>query len=162
MTDDIVKEFLAESWENLGQLDSEIVQLEKRPTDTNLIASIFRTIHTIKGTCGFLGLPKLEGVAHSAENVLGQMRSRALPVTPDAISLVLEAIDRIKELLEALERSGAEDDGDDKKLIHKLDLLASIPQTFSQATSQQPSVDIASELVSADPPGSSEARSHLQ
>ena len=152
MTDDIVKEFLAESWENLGQLDSEIVQLEKRPTDTNLIASIFRTIHTIKGTCGFLGLPKLEGVAHSAENVLGQMRSRALPVTPDAISLVLEAIDRIKELLEALERSGAEDDGDDKKLIHKLDLLASIPQTFSQATSQQPSVDIASELVSADPP----------
>lgn len=130
MIDDIVKEFLAESWENLGQLDSEIVQLEKRPTDTDLIASIFRTIHTIKGTCGFLGLPKLEGVAHSAENVLGQMRSRALPVTPDAISLVLEAVDRIKLLLESLESTGKEGNDDDTRLIRKLDLLASIPQAF--------------------------------
>ncbi|WP_166820381.1 hybrid sensor histidine kinase/response regulator [Thalassoroseus pseudoceratinae] len=138
MTDDIVKEFLAESWENLGQLDSEIVQLEKRPTDTDLIASIFRTIHTIKGTCGFLGLPKLESVAHSAENVLGQMRSRALPVTPDAISLVLEAVDRTKELLDSIEMTGAEDDGDDKRLIHKLDLLASVPQSFSKPETPEP------------------------
>lgn len=142
MIDDIVKEFLAESWENLGQLDSEIVQLEKRPTDTDLIASIFRTIHTIKGTCGFLGLPKLEGVAHSAENVLGQMRNRALPVTPDAISLVLEAVDRIKLLLESLESTGQEDTDDDTKLIRKLDLLASIPQAFSNAAPAEKKADV--------------------
>ncbi|WP_298859697.1 Hpt domain-containing protein, partial [uncultured Gimesia sp.] len=69
--DDILQEFLAESWENLGQLDSEIVELEKDPQNAELIASIFRTIHTIKGTCGFLGLTNLGAVAHSAENVLG-------------------------------------------------------------------------------------------
>src|SRR5689334_11949386 len=112
MDDDILQEFLAESWENLGRLDTEIVALEKSPENADLLASIFRTIHTIKGTCGFIGLTGLGSVAHSAENVLGQMREGALPVTPGAISLVLQAVDVIKDLLRGLEATGQEPQGD--------------------------------------------------
>ncbi len=124
MDDDILQEFLAESWENLGQLDTEIVLLEKEPDNDNLLGSIFRTIHTIKGTCGFIGLTGLGAVAHSAENVLGQMCDDTLDVTPDAISLVLEAIDEIKELLQGIEATGSEPANDNSGLIAKLDLLA--------------------------------------
>ncbi len=124
MDEDILQEFLAESWENLGRLDSEIVSLEKNPKSTDLLASIFRTIHTIKGTCGFIGLTRLGSVAHSAENVLGQMRDGVLEVTPNAISLVLQAVDVIKELLQGLEATREEPTRDNSVLISKLDALA--------------------------------------
>src|SRR5579859_1291719 len=124
MEDDILKEFLAESWENLARLDTEIVDLEKRPADNELLASIFRTIHTIKGTCGFIGLTRLGAVAHAAENVLGQMRDGKLAATPAAISLVLEAVDAVKELLRGLEETGREPAHDNSGLIARLDRLA--------------------------------------
>lgn len=124
--DDILQEFLAESWENLGQLDSEIVELEKDPQNAELIASIFRTIHTIKGTCGFLGLTNLGAVAHSAENVLGKMREGLLDISPGAISLVLEAIDKIKDLLQGLEATGEEPKTDYSSLTMMLDDLAEV------------------------------------
>jgi two-component system chemotaxis sensor kinase CheA len=124
MDDDILQEFLAESWGNLGQLDTEIVLLEKEPDNDDLLGSIFRTIHPIKGTCGFIGLTGLGAVAHSAENVLGQMCDDTLDVTPDAISLVLEAIDEIKEFLQGIEATGSEPENDNSGLIAKLDLLA--------------------------------------
>ena len=104
----ILKEFLVECSEGLGRLDQEFVALEQEPTDTNLLASIFRTIHTIKGTCGFLGLGKLENVAHRAENVLSQMRDQTMAVTPDRVSVLLEAVDVIKEIIGQLESSGQE------------------------------------------------------
>ncbi len=126
MEDDILQEFLAESWENLGRLDTEIVQLEREPDNGELLGSIFRTIHTIKGTCGFIGLTRLGKVAHSTENVLGKMRDGRLDVSPPAVSLVLDGIDRIKELLSGLEDGGKEPDLDSGSLIHKLDLLASL------------------------------------
>ncbi|MCA9003972.1 MAG: chemotaxis protein CheW [Planctomycetaceae bacterium] len=137
--DDILQEFLAESWENLGQLDSEIVELEKDPQNAELIASIFRTIHTIKGTCGFLGLSNLGAVAHSAENVLGKMRERMLEVSPGAISLVLEAIDRIKELLQGLEATGEEPKTDHSTLTLMLDELANLATAPPASTPQQSS-----------------------
>lgn len=132
--DDILQEFLAESWENLGQLDSEIVELEKDPHNSELIASIFRTIHTIKGTCGFLGLTNLGALAHSAENVLGKMRERILDVSPGAISLVLEAIDRIKELLQGLEATGEEPKTDHSTLTAMLDELADFATKSAEKT----------------------------
>ncbi|HBL42328.1 chemotaxis protein CheW [Gimesia sp.] len=138
--DDILQEFLAESWENLGQLDSEIVELEKDPQNAELIASIFRTIHTIKGTCGFLGLTNLGAVAHSAENVLGKMRERMLEVSPGAISLVLEAIDRIKELLQGLEATGEEPKTDHSTLTLMLDELANLATAPVESTQQAASV----------------------
>lgn len=135
--DDILQEFLAESWENLGQLDSEIVELEKDPQNADLIASIFRTIHTIKGTCGFLGLTNLGSVAHSAENVLGKMREGLLDISPGAISLVLEGIDQIKSLLEGLEATGEEPTTDNSALIDMLDQLAKCASGSSDSSSGQ-------------------------
>jgi len=123
MDEEILQEFLAESMENLSQLDNEIVILEKRPDDDDLIASIFRTIHTIKGTCGFIGLTGLGSVAHATENVLGLMREHELRVTPTSISLILEGVDEIKELLHGLETTGQEPVRDNSQLIARLDEL---------------------------------------
>jgi len=137
MEDEILQEFLAESWENLARLDTEIVSLERTPEDKSLLASIFRTIHTIKGTCGFIGLTGLGSVAHSAENVLGQMRDGKLNVTPEAISLVLKAVDEIKEYLGGLEQTGQEPTRDNVALIEALDILA---QSALQDNSEEPAV----------------------
>ncbi|HWG33677.1 MAG TPA: Hpt domain-containing protein, partial [Gemmatimonadaceae bacterium] len=73
--DDLLKDFLAESTENLAQLDQDVVELERDPSNASLLNSIFRAIHTIKGTCGFLGLPRLETVSHTAESVLDRLRT---------------------------------------------------------------------------------------
>ena len=143
MEDDILKEFLAESWENLSRLDTEIVELEKRAGDKELLASIFRTIHTIKGTCGFIGLTGLGAVAHSAENVLGQMRDGQLSPTPAAISLVLEAIDAIKELLTGLEETGREPVRDNAALIARLERLAETKTAEAPAACAQASASAA-------------------
>src|ERR1700753_4337312 len=111
--DDLLREFLTETAENLANLDVELVQLEQNPNDANLLSSIFRMVHTIKGTCGFLGLPRLEHVAHAAENVLGKVRDGALVATPDTVTLVLSALDRIKAIVAGLAASGSEPSGDD-------------------------------------------------
>src|ERR1700753_1757024 len=101
--DDLLREFLTETAENLANLDVELVQLEQNPNDANLLSSIFRMVHTIKGTCGFLGLPRLEHVAHAAENILGKFRDGELPVTPQAVTLILRSIDAIKSIIGVLE-----------------------------------------------------------
>jgi two-component system chemotaxis sensor kinase CheA len=123
--DDLLKEFLAETSEALEMLDSELVELEQRPGDPQLLGSIFRIMHTIKGTCGFLGLPRLEHVAHAAEDVLGKIRDGELAVSQEAVSLVLAALDRIKELIEALGQLGEEPKGSDEEIINDLRLMAS-------------------------------------
>src|SRR5690606_13960711 len=119
--DDLLTDFLTESTENLARVDIEIVELERSPDDPELLKSIFRTIHTIKGTCGFLDLTRLERVAHSAENVLGLLRDGDLEVSPEIISDVLAAVDTIKDILAGLEQSGAEPTGDDDDLLERLD-----------------------------------------
>jgi len=101
-----------------------LVKLEQNPNDPGLLSSIFRLVHTIKGTCGFLGLPRLESVAHASENILGKVRDGELVVTPAAVSLILESLDRIKSLLSALERAEAEPAGEDSELIKRLNALA--------------------------------------
>ena len=128
--DEVLTEFVAESWENLNQLDADLVELEKRCGDADLLASVFRTIHTIKGTCGFIGLNKLGALAHSTENVLGQMRSGALEPSRAAFSITLRAIDEIKELLTAIEATGQEPECDHVGLINQLEMLARIDEEF--------------------------------
>lgn len=149
MDDDILQEFLAESWENLGQLDTEIVLLEKEPSNDELLASIFRTIHTIKGTCGFIGLTNLGSVAHSGENVLGKMRDGKLDVTPDAISLILRAVDVIKELLDGLEATSEEPKIDNSELIKQLDYLAETGELMDGVASPFPVETAATEVATA-------------
>ena len=96
--DDIIQDFLMETSENLVQLDVDLVALEQDHNNTELLGNIFRTIHTIKGTCGFIGLPRLEKVAHHGEDVLGKFRDGDLEVTPQAITAILHCIDTIKDL----------------------------------------------------------------
>ncbi|MGH6953631.1 MAG: Hpt domain-containing protein, partial [Alphaproteobacteria bacterium] len=122
--DDLLKDFLTETNENMEVLDLEIVKLEQHPNDPELLSNIFRLVHTIKGTCGFLGLPRLEAVAHASENVLGKFRDGVLEVTPEAVTLIFASLDRIKMLLAALEQNQAEPEGDDKDLIARLDAMA--------------------------------------
>jgi len=122
--DDLLREFLTETNESLAVMDLELVKLEQSPEDPKLLGSIFRIVHTIKGTCGFLGLPRLERVAHAAENVLGKIRDGEMVVSREAISLVLESLDGIKALLAALEEKETEPEGDDSDLIARLTQLA--------------------------------------
>jgi two-component system, chemotaxis family, sensor kinase CheA len=142
--DDLLREFLEETTESLGQLDTEIVQLEQNPNDPNLLSSIFRMMHTIKGTCGFIGLPRLETLAHAAENVLGKVREGKLEVTPYAVSLILEAIDQIKFIVTVLDESGTEPEGDDNALKASLNALADGEET-APATEGDPNIEEAEE-----------------
>jgi chemotaxis protein histidine kinase CheA len=108
---DIVKDFLQESYENLDRLDRELVGLEKNPRDTDALASVFRTIHSIKGTCGFLGFDKLEKVAHVGENLLTRLRDGKLLLNPEITTGLLSMVDAVRQMLKEIESSGH--DGDD-------------------------------------------------
>ncbi len=121
--DDIVKDFLVESYENLDQLDRNFVALEKDPTSHELLSSIFRTIHTIKGTCGFLGFAKLESVAHVGESLLSRLRDGVLGLTPAITSALLTMVDAIREMLACIESTEQDGDGDYSTLIATLTQL---------------------------------------
>jgi len=123
--DDLLADFLTETNEGLASLDAALLQLERNPANGAVLSEVFRTVHTIKGTCGFLGLPRLEGVAHAAENVLGLWRDGSLPVTPAGITLILSAADRFKQIVAGLEATGNEPAGDDGPLKAALDAAAS-------------------------------------
>ncbi|MGN6424693.1 MAG: chemotaxis protein CheA [Asticcacaulis sp.] len=122
--DDLIAEFLTETAESLEVVDSELVKFEANPNERKTLDNIFRLVHTIKGTCGFLGLGRLEAVAHAGETLLGRFRDGKLEVTPDAVTLVLHSIDRIKVILAGLEATGNEPDGDDHDLIAQLEAMA--------------------------------------
>ncbi len=122
--DDLLNEFLSETIENLGLLDSELVRLEQNPNDPTLLQNIFRVVHTIKGTCGFLGLSRLQLLGHAAENVLGKFRDGTLAASPDAIEVVLASVDGIKSIVNALAATQKEPPGDDATLIAALNRLA--------------------------------------
>lgn len=121
--DDLIVEFLTETNESLAAIDVQLVDLEQNPNDANILGSIFRLMHTIKGTCGFLGLPRLETCAHRAENVMGRFRDGTLQVTSDYVTLIFESIDRIKYIVGELEATGKEPEGSDAELIEKLDAV---------------------------------------
>ncbi len=120
--DDLLREFLTETNENLDRVDSELVRFEQEPNNGDILGNIFRLVHTIKGTCGFLGLPRLETLAHAAENLMGKFRD-GMPVTTEAVTLVLSTIDRIKTILDGLEAHQCEPTGDDTDLIEQLNRL---------------------------------------
>lgn len=119
--DDLLRDFLAECTENLARLDHDVVELERDPSNTDLLNSIFRTIHSIKGTCGFLDLGRLESVSHTAESVLDLLRKGTLSVSPDVVSDILRAVDVVKTILAGLERTGSEPRGDDSMVIGALE-----------------------------------------
>ncbi len=103
-------------------VDVELVRFEQDPNNAKILDNIFRLVHTIKGTCGFIGLPRLEALAHAAETLMGKFRDGS-PATNEAVTLILATIDRIKEILESLERDQREPDGADADLIAGLELM---------------------------------------
>jgi two-component system chemotaxis sensor kinase CheA len=106
--EEVIREFLVESHENLSRLDQEIVELEKHPKHAPLLASIFRTIHTIKGSCGFLSFTILEKITHQAESILSQLRDGKRDLNPQVVSLILETVDAIRKMLASIEATGRE------------------------------------------------------
>ena len=137
--DSIIAEFLAESVENLDQLDQDLVSLEKDPSDREIFARIFRAIHTIKGTCGFLAFQKLEGVTHVGESLLSRLRDGTLDLSPEMTTDLLAMIDAVRVILAHIDNTGAEGDDDYSDLVARL-------QGHDEET--------------ADPPDSGPGRSH--
>jgi len=122
--DDLLQEFLTETNESLDVADVELVKFEQDPNNAEILNNIFRLVHTIKGTCGFIGLARLAALAHAAETLMGKFRD-GRPVTGEAVSLVLTTVDRIKWLLGAIEENnGQEPEGADADLIGLLEAMA--------------------------------------
>ena len=121
--DDLLREFLTETGESLDTVDNQLVRFEQDPSDAKILDNIFRLVHTIKGTCGFLGLPRLEALAHAGETLMGKFRD-GMPVKAEAVTLILSSIDRIKEILAGLEATETEPEGTDEDLIEKLHAMA--------------------------------------
>jgi two-component system chemotaxis sensor kinase CheA len=117
--DDLLREFLTETNESLDRVDAELVRFEREPNNASILANVFRLVHTIKGTCGFLGLPRLEALAHAAEALMGKFRD-GMPVTGGAVTLILATIDRIKIILDEIEARQSEPEGGDGDLIEQL------------------------------------------
>ncbi|PLX35804.1 MAG: hybrid sensor histidine kinase/response regulator [Hyphomicrobiales bacterium] len=146
--DDLLREFLTETAESLDVVDVELVKFEQEPNNAKILDNIFRLVHTIKGTCGFLGLPRLEAIAHAAETLMGKFRDGA-PVTPTAVSLILNSLDRIKELLGELEANeGVEPEGNDRDLIVELERMALAEEGAMEAEAE--SADAAEAEMAAD------------
>src|SRR5882724_752155 len=118
--DDLLREFLTETNESLDTVDNQLVRFEQDPNNAKILDNIFRLVHTIKGTCGFLGLPRLEALAHAGETLMSKFRD-GMPVTAEAVTLILSSIDRIKEILGGLEATETEPEGTDQDLIVKLE-----------------------------------------
>ena len=120
--DDLLREFVTETNESLNVVDVELVRFEQDPNNAKILGNVFRLVHTIKGTCGFIGLPRLETLAHAAETLMGKFRD-GLPATSEAVTLILATIDRIKAILDSLERDQREPEGSDDDLISDLERM---------------------------------------
>ncbi|AGH97277.1 hybrid sensor histidine kinase/response regulator [Micavibrio aeruginosavorus] len=119
--DDLVTEFITETVESLSALDLDLVRLEQEPENKDLLGNIFRLMHTIKGTCGFIGLPRLEKTAHAAENLLDNFRNEKMDVSERAMTLLFMCIDRVRFLVSEVSKSGSEPDGNDSDIIQVIE-----------------------------------------
>lgn len=130
--DEIIKDFLIESGENLDRLDQELVQLESDPTSVELLASIFRAIHSIKGSCGFLGFTRLEKVTHAGENLLARLRDGELSLTAEITSGLLAMVDAVRRMLSEIRNTGGEGENDYPEVREQLKRLqepGQLPET---------------------------------
>jgi two-component system chemotaxis sensor kinase CheA len=159
--DELTREFLIESQEGLDRMEHCLTDLEKRPQDAELIGAIFRSVHTIKGTTGFLGFKRLEKLAHAGENLLGLLREGKLTAGNPIITGLLQLLDGLRSILKAVEADGGEGEGDDEVLIGWLEVL----QSPAHEQAKQPALarasihsasDLPAEVVAAPPPAAPE------
>jgi len=146
---EIVKDFLVESHENLDRLDRDLVGLEKNPKDKDALAGVFRTIHTIKGTCGFLGFNKLEKVAHVGENLLTRLRDGQLTLNPEITTALLGMVDAIRQMLTEIESTGADGTIDYPELR---ETLTQLQKSCASGASQAAAAAAAPAQVSTESP----------
>jgi two-component system chemotaxis sensor kinase CheA len=135
--DEIVKDFLIESSENLDRLDQELVKLESEPSSTELLSSIFRTIHTIKGSCGFLGFTRLEKLTHAGESLLSRLRDGKLTLSAEITSGLLAMVDAVRHMLAAIQATGQDGEEDYSALIEALARLQEEHSSQSPAVSSE-------------------------
>ncbi len=154
--DDLLREFVTETNESLDVVDVELVRFEQDPNNARILDNIFRLVHTIKGTCGFIGLPRLEALAHAAETLMGKFRD-GLPATNDAVTLILATIDRIKSILDSLEREQREPAGDDAELIADLERMVGRLAAPAEARADDPSTGQAQDQEQEPPSRAGEA-----
>src|SRR5262249_42612310 len=159
--DELLRDFLTETAESLDRVDSQLVRLEQEPDNGQVLGNIFRLVHTIKGTCGFLGLPRLEALTHAAETLMGKFRD-GMPVTG---GLILATIDRIKTILDGLEELKREPPGDDADLIGQLAEMAAAaqmqlvqPRSQEPASCEQSAMQTGAESVEVKAAGATDAR----
>jgi len=162
---DIVQDFLVESYENLDRLDRDLVGLEKNPHDREALAGVFRTIHTIKGTCGFLGFNKLEKVAHVGENLLTRLRDGQLTLNPERTTALLGMVDAVRQMLKEIQSSGKDGEIDYPELRETLTRLqsptagdagsaaAAVPSSASVPTKPAEVVSSAQKTIDVPPQG---------
>jgi two-component system, chemotaxis family, sensor kinase CheA len=141
--DDLTKEFLQESSENLDRLDQDFVKLESDPGNPELVKSIFRTIHTIKGTCGFLGFTQLESVAHVGENLLSRLRDGEIALTPEITTALLQMVDAIRQMLQSIDSSGNEGERNDEALLQTLTSLQQVAAKPAAERKEAPGIPAA-------------------
>ncbi|MBU2663129.1 chemotaxis protein CheW [Actinoplanes bogorensis] len=155
---EIVGEFLMESHENLDQIDRDLVELEQDPNSRDLISRIFRSIHTIKGTSGFLAFSRLEKLAHAGESLLSKLRDGVMPVTPTTITTLLATIDGVRSILAAIEETQAEGDVDIDTIIAQVNAQmnageeapAAAPAPAAEAEAPEPLAEVPAR-VAPDP-----------
>jgi len=134
--ENLVQEFLLESRENLEQLDRDLVALETNPGDRDRLAGVFRTMHNLKGACGFFGFARLEAVSHRGENLLSRLRDGKIALRPEVATALLSLVDAVRQLLDDIGRSGREGDRDHSALLASLTALqegAATPVTRAMA-----------------------------
>ncbi|QVL33557.1 chemotaxis protein CheA [Telmatocola sphagniphila] len=155
---EVMREFILETFENLAQLDTNLIALEKSPGDRSTLASVFRTLHSIKGSAGFVGLPKLQAISHAAENLLSRLRSGELKFNRPIATTLLAVVDAIRQIISSIERDQTEGTGDYAHLIGELDRLRETGGTVSpgletetaKIPSAAPTTIIASEPIFAE------------
>jgi two-component system, chemotaxis family, sensor kinase CheA len=142
---EIIREFLVESYENLDRLDQDLIALEKDPANRDTLASVFRTIHTIKGTSGFLAFNQLEAVTHAGENLLARLRDGQLTLTPEITTALLSMVDAVRQTLGSIENHGSEGIRNDQQLIARLLALldAEAPAAVGANHAEQKNSDLA-------------------
>ena len=151
---DIVQDFLVESYENLDRLDRDLVGLEKNPQDRDALAGVFRTIHTIKGTCGFLGFNKLENVAHVGENLLTRLRDGQLTLNPEITTALLGMVDAVRQMLKEIGSTGQDGEVDYPELRETLTRLQNSPPTTADLVPSLPASDDGEPFSTGEPPES--------
>ncbi|MFM2151869.1 MAG: hypothetical protein RL199_304, partial [Pseudomonadota bacterium] len=151
VNDEVVNEFLLESYENLDRLERDLVALESTPRDKDVLSSVFRTLHTIKGTSSFLAFQRIEKVSHAAENVLALMRDGSLGFHRAIGNSLLELVDTLRRLMANVEQTGAEGEVPVEALIEQFVRLKA-PLEASLATAAAPVVAAPAPVVAVPAP----------